>query len=68
MRETDIKKVVMLLPNDFLYPFIDIRVAKEATSLKEAGYDVTVVTWAIRVDPKKYPKEFTYQGVKIVRQ
>lgn len=61
------KTVVMILAKDFLYPFLDARVFKEAKVLvKEGKYKVSVICWAKRLK-KTVPKYFDYQGIKIIR-
>jgi len=43
-------KIVMVLGNDFLKPFVDNRVYKEAKALVEKGNEVTVICWARTID------------------
>ncbi|MCK4432384.1 MAG: glycosyl transferase family 1, partial [Methanomicrobia archaeon] len=55
------KKVIMLLSNPFKP---DPRVYKEAKSLVNNGYDVTVFAWDREC---KYPKKEIIDGIKIER-
>ncbi len=59
------KKIVMLLVPDFVYPFLDSRVYKEAKSLLRNGYDVSVVCWANR--GRNVPAFEEYEGIKVYR-
>ncbi|MFH1169740.1 MAG: hypothetical protein V1691_03485, partial [Chloroflexota bacterium] len=59
------KNVVMLLSNDFLSPYPDPRVYKEAKSLLQKGYAVSVVCWNKgRAD---LPQQQEYEGIKVCR-
>ncbi|MFA4876134.1 MAG: glycosyltransferase family 4 protein [Methanoregula sp.] len=59
------KKIFMILLHDFVYPFLDARVFKEANSLVNDGYDVTVLCWS-GIDKNKI-KENHYEKIKIKR-
>ena len=39
-------RITLVLGNDFLYPYIDERVYKEAKTFRKEGWDVCVVCWA----------------------
>ena len=55
----------MLLSNDFIYPYPDPMVYKEAKSMVENGYDVSVVCWSKhRMD---LPASETYEGINVSR-
>jgi glycosyltransferase involved in cell wall biosynthesis len=63
-------KVTMVLGNDFLYPYLDERVYKEAETLRKEGFDVCVVCWARTVTNKSLdnlPPVSDYKGIKILR-
>ncbi|RLF43348.1 MAG: hypothetical protein DRN18_00290 [Thermoplasmata archaeon] len=57
----DRRKILMILSNPFI---VDPRVYKEAKSLSEAGYEVTVIVWDRH---REYEEETTIEGVKVVR-
>lgn len=59
------KKVAMILGHDFLEPTLDFRVYREARTLIDAGYKVTVYCWARRIITKK--SYFEYKGITIKR-
>ena len=59
------KRVVMLLAKDFIYPYIDGRVYKEASSLARNGYEVSVVYWA--KGGEALPQEERYEGIGVSR-
>ncbi|WP_455393164.1 glycosyltransferase, partial [[Eubacterium] cellulosolvens] len=58
------RRVVMVLAHDVLYPTIDPRVYKEAYSLVNAGYSVTIVC---RMDKPDKPYSEESEGIKIAR-
>ena len=59
------KRVVMLLIKDFMYPYLDPRVYKEAQSLVRSGYDVAVVCWGSR--EKDLPHHERYEEINVFR-
>ncbi|MFC2066083.1 glycosyltransferase family 4 protein [Chloroflexota bacterium] len=59
------KNVVMLLSHDFLRPYADPRVYKEAKSLVGKKYDVSVVCW--HEQGKNLPAYEEYEGIKVFR-
>jgi glycosyltransferase involved in cell wall biosynthesis len=66
----NIMKLTMVLGNDFLYPFVDDRVYREAATLKENGWDVSVVCWARTITNKpldQLPAFAEYKGIKVIR-
>jgi glycosyltransferase involved in cell wall biosynthesis len=66
----NIMKLTMVLGNDFLYPFVDGRVYREAATLKESGWDVSVVCWARTITNKHLnhlPPIAEYKGIKVFR-
>lgn len=58
-------KVVMLLRRDFIHPFLDPRVYKEAKSLVDNGYDVSVVCW--HGQGSDVPSSEEYEGIRVHR-
>jgi glycosyltransferase involved in cell wall biosynthesis len=63
-------KLTMVLGNDFLYPFVDDRVYREAATLKESGWDVSVVCWARTITNKpldQLPAIAEFKGIKVFR-
>jgi len=54
-------KVLMILSNPFI---VDPRVYKEAKSLSEEGYEVTVIVWDRH---REYGEEDIIEGVRVVR-
>ncbi|UCE38108.1 MAG: glycosyltransferase family 4 protein [Thermoplasmata archaeon] len=63
-------KLTMVLGNDFLYPYLDDRVYREAATLKEEGWDVRVVCWARTITNKSLdhlPQNAEYKGIKVIR-
>lgn len=54
-------KILMILSKEFL---VDPRVNKEATSLVQAGHEVTVLQWD---RPGTYDHDVTYQGIRVIR-
>jgi 1,2-diacylglycerol 3-alpha-glucosyltransferase len=59
------KHVVMLLNGDFIYPFLDSRVYKEADSLGKNQYDVSIVCrYSLG---KTVPRFEEYRGIKVYR-
>ena len=59
------KRVAMLLIKDFMYPYLDPRVYKEAQSLGRNGYDVSVVCWGSR--EKDVPQHERYEEIDVFR-
>ena len=59
------KSVVMLLSSDFLYPYPDPRVYKEAKSLVDKQYEVSVVCW--HKQRGDLPASEEYEGIRICR-
>jgi len=59
------KRVAMTLRLDLLYPSTDPRVYKEAKSLVNKGYDVTVVCWMHK--DAGHPIREDYEGIHILR-
>lgn len=57
--------VVTFLTCDFIDPFVHPRVYKEARSLIENGYNVTVICWCR--SNKKFPKTEKYNGINVIR-
>ena len=60
----------MVLGNDFLKPFVDNRVYKEAGALVEKGNEVTVICWARTIDNmplNNLPITEKYENINIIR-
>lgn len=60
----------MVLGNDFLYPYLDDRVYREAKTLKKEGWDVNVVCWARTITNKTLndlPPVAEHKGIKVFR-
>lgn len=60
----------MVLGNDFLKPFVDNRVYKEAKALVEKGNEVTVICWARTIDNmplNNLPITEKYENINILR-
>jgi len=57
----------MILQHDLIEPVLDGRVFKEAKSLVQNGYDVHLITWSVRLNSKKYKKDFKKEGINIHR-
>lgn len=60
-------KIVMVLEKDLVFPILDRRVYKEALSLIKKGYEVVVITWAMRMNQKKFAKIYSCDGIKVIR-
>jgi glycosyltransferase involved in cell wall biosynthesis len=63
-------KVTMVLGNDFLYPYLDDRVYREAETLKREGWDVCVVCWARTITNKTLDNLTPiaeYKGINVFR-
>ena len=60
-------KVAMILGHDLLVPNEDNRVYREALSLVNSGYQVTVFCWARRLDKYETKWEEERDGIKVVR-
>ncbi len=58
------KRILMILSNDLLYPYLDGRVYKEAKSLVQNGFDVTILCKGYK---KGLPKVEMYNGIKVIR-
>ena len=61
------KKIAMVLGHDLLIPNVDTRVYREATTLIEAGYEVTVFCWSRRLEKYETKWEVEKDGIKVVR-
>jgi len=59
------KRVLMVLIKDFMHPYLDARVYKEARSLVAHGYDVSVACWS-RGD-NGWPGHERIDGIDVVR-
>jgi len=57
-------KIAMVLAHDFLYPHIDPRVYKEAKSLVQIGFSVTVICRTTESNRKQFEK---FENIEIVR-
>lgn len=60
------KRIVMVLTKDFLKPYLDIRVYKEATALVEHGYDVTILCRVYSLEGLKIKEN--YEGINLIRE
>ena len=60
-------KVAMILGHDLLVPNEDNRVYREALSLVNSGYQVTVFCWARRLEKYETKWEEERDGIKVVR-
>jgi glycosyltransferase involved in cell wall biosynthesis len=63
-------KITMVLGNDFLLPYVDGRVYREARSLISVGHDVTIICWARTITNKMLndaPDTEKYDGIRIKR-
>jgi glycosyltransferase involved in cell wall biosynthesis len=61
------KKIVMVLQHDVIKPHLDGRVYKEAKSLVNKGYQVTIICWAFRLNQKSFQERINQEGIYIVR-
>ncbi len=59
-------KIIMILEQDLIYPYLDIRPFKEADTLKNRGYEVDFLTWNF-YKQNKYKFTEDYKGFKIFR-
>lgn len=62
--------ITMVLGNDFLRPYVDGRVYREARSLVRAGHKVTIVCWARTITNEilsGVPAEEEYEGIRVKR-
>ena len=59
------KKVAMILSVDFLRPYVHPRLYKEARSLVNGGYDVSVICWSKWKDD--LPESEQYEEVYVLR-
>lgn len=59
------KNICMLLETDFLYPYPDPRVLKEALSLRKSDYDVSVL--CVGNPEMKHEPESIYKSIKTIR-
>ncbi len=60
----------MVLGNDFLYPYLDDRVYREAETLKREGWEVCVVCWARTITNRTLndlPPIAEYKGINVFR-
>lgn len=57
-------KIAMVLAHDFLYPHIDPRVYKEAKSLVQNGFAVTIICRTSETNRKQFEK---FENIEIVR-
>jgi glycosyltransferase involved in cell wall biosynthesis len=63
-------KVTMVLGNDFLYPYLDDRVYREAETLKREGWEICVVCWARTITNKTLDNLTPiaeYKGINVLR-
>ena len=60
-------RIAMILGHDLLVPNEDTRVYREATSLVNFGFEVTVFCWARRMDKYETKWEDERNGIKVVR-
>ena len=60
-------RIAMILGHDLLIPNEDTRVYREATSLVNFGFEVTVFCWARRMDKYETKWEDERNGIKVVR-
>lgn len=61
------KRIAMVLGHDLLIPNEDTRVYREAISLVNSGFEVTVFCWARRMDKYSTKWEDERDGIKVVR-
>ena len=61
------KRIAMVLGHDLLIPNEDTRVYREAISLVNSGFEVTVFCWARRMDKYSTKWEEERNGIKVVR-
>lgn len=61
------KRIAMILGHDLLIPNEDTRVYREAISLVNSGFEVTVFCWARRMDKYSTKWEDERDGIKVVR-
>jgi glycosyltransferase involved in cell wall biosynthesis len=61
------KRIAMVLGHDLLMPNEDTRVYREAISLVNSGFEVTVFCWARRMDKYSTKWEEERNGIKVVR-
>ncbi len=60
-------RIAMVLGHDLLIPNEDTRVYREATSLVNSGFEVTVFCWARRMDKYTTKWEEERNGIRVVR-
>ena len=60
-------RIAMILGHDLLLPNEDTRVYREAMSLVNFGFEVTVFCWARRMDKYETKWEDERNGIKVVR-
>ncbi|MCK9329589.1 MAG: glycosyltransferase [Candidatus Cloacimonetes bacterium] len=60
------KNIIMILEQDLIYPYLDIRPYKEAETLKKSGYDVDFLTWNFFTQ-NYYQSIEEYKGFRIFR-
>ena len=61
------KKVAMILGHDLFEPNEDTRVYREALTLVNANYELTVFCWARRMEKYETKWEVEREGIKVVR-
>ena len=61
------KRIAMVLGHDLLIPNEDTRVYREAISLVNSGFEVTVFCWARRMDKYNTKWEEERNGIKVIR-
>ena len=61
------KRIAMVLGHDLLIPNEDTRVYREATSLVNSGFEVTVFCWARRMDKYTTKWEEERNGIRVIR-
>ena len=60
-------KVAMILGHDLFEPNEDTRVYREALTLVNADYELTVFCWARRMEKYETKWEVEREGIKVVR-
>ena len=69
-KEWYIMRVTMVLGNDFIQPYLDDRVFREAAALRSEGWEVCVVCWARSITNKSFdhlPPVSEYKGIQVNR-
>ncbi|UCE73721.1 MAG: glycosyltransferase family 4 protein [Methanomassiliicoccales archaeon] len=63
-------RVTMVLGDDFLFPYLDDRVFREAVTLKREGWEVSLVCWARTITNRSLdhlPPVTEYKGIQVHR-